>query len=106
MRAAEQHYMDERVSIRRDVIIAPNVEEPTTIASDVPARITAGYGTFRDVADRFSGVTPYVITVAYNQDAKPGDAVIDSEGNVYNVLDVRSKGTYHIATNCLCQWVH
>jgi len=98
--------MGNLLDLRRQEAIAPGMEETSVIEKAVPGRITAGYGTFRDVADRFSGVTPYTITVPYDKDVRPGDRWVDEEGRVFNVLDVRTTGTWHTATVTLCDWIH
>ena len=88
LRAKHLRMMGNLVGLKRQEPFAPGVEDDGYVARDVPARITAGYGTFRDVADRFGGVTPYTVTVPYDQDVRPGDRWIDEDGNVFNVLAV------------------
>lgn len=105
LKREREQYMDSLVDVKRDEVIAPNQEEPVIVASGVRAQITAGYGTFRDVADRFSGITPYTISCPYETDIRPGDWLIEGD-MVYNVKDVRRHGTFEIVVNALCDWVH
>jgi hypothetical protein len=98
--------MGNRISVRRQQPLAPNVEDDGYVLTNVLARITAGYGTFRDVADRFSGITPYTISCPLGTDIRPGDYIVDEEGVTYHVRDVRDHGTFEAVVNALCDWVH
>lgn len=110
LRKRETATMKDRVSLRRNVPVTPHSESPWVYATDVPARIKMGFGTFRDVADRFQGVTACNITVPETYDVRPGDEVLEGSDpenlTVYKVLDTRSSGTYRIAQRLLAELIH
>ena len=73
--------------------------------TEVPARITPGFGTWRQSADRFQGITPFQVTMPWDQDVKAGDEVVDVYGRTFRVRDVLTGGSYITAKKSLCDLI-
>lgn len=78
---------------------------PDVIATDVPCRLTPGYGTWRNVADKFQGITAFQFTAAYGVDIKAGDELVDENSLTYQVRDVLAPKAYSTATRALLDLV-
>lgn len=105
IREAQQEFMPDAFIIRRRQYIGDDRFETETIAQDVPGRLTAGSGRWVDVADRFQGITPFTLTLYWDQDIKAGDQAVDAQGRVYEVRDVQAPGTLLTARRCLVDLV-
>ena len=75
------------------------------LREDVPVRISAGYGTFRQVADRFQGLNIYALTFMYDEDVAPDDKLIDADGNEYHIKVVRNHSSIQTATQTIAELV-
>lgn len=94
-------FMPDLISIRRPVFLGDNEREWETVYSSVSARITPGFGFWRDVADRFQGITAYTVTVPWDQDVQAGWVLIDASSRAYEVRDVRAPSSFHTAKQML-----
>lgn len=99
--------MPDRADFQRRMPITPHDEQTSVYATDVHVRITAGFGTFRDVADRFQGVTAYTLTAPFDLSVRAGDEAIhifNGEPRVFKVLAVR-EGPFHTALPILAELI-
>ena len=94
-------FMPNTISIRRPIFFGDSEREWETVYTGVSARITPGFGFWRDVADRFQGVTAYTVTVPWDTDVQAGWVLIDSSSRAYEVRDVRAPSTYQTAKQML-----
>lgn len=102
LRTEQVKWMKSRVTIRGLSYMAEDEPADATIAKDVPARIKAGFGFFREIADRIQGITAYTITLPWDQSIAVGNKIIDQDTEqVFEVRDVRDKNTYQTATQVL-----
>jgi hypothetical protein len=102
IRKAQEEFLPERVIIRRKHWVGGDKDyEAQNLAVDVPARLTPGFGFWRQVADRFEGITPFTITVAWDQDIHPGDTVVDANANTYEIRAVQAPESYLTAIQTL-----
>jgi hypothetical protein len=101
IREQQEVFMTSLVTVKRRKYLADNEFTPETIATKVNARITPGFGFWREVADRFQGITAYSLTFHWNQDIQAGDVIVDTSDRVFEVRDVRSPSTYHTARQAL-----
>lgn len=106
IRAEQAKYMPNEVIIKRKTYTGGEYGAGDftleTLATEVKARLTPGFGVFRPVADRFQGVNPYTVTVPWDQDIRVGDVVIDEDSVSYEVRSVRNRSSYQTATQTLC----
>lgn len=101
IRMAQEAFMPERITRRRPVEIAED-EEGHDEEKGIRARITPGFGFFRDVADRMVGITAFTITVPWDKDIRVNDELIDEKnGEVFEVRDVRDNKAYQTALQIL-----
>lgn len=107
MRAAQESFQDSKITIRRREFFPPDdYDHRTTAAEHVSARIHAGFGAFRNVADRFQGITPYTVTVPWDTDIREDDILIDEDnGSILHVRDIRKGNTYQTAIQVLTEQV-
>ncbi len=75
------------------------------IAANVPCRLTPGYGVWRNVADRFQGITAFTLTMPYGTDIKAGDELIDEDSRTYQVRDTLAPKGYSTAVRALLDLV-
>lgn len=110
LRDEQDKYLPDSVTIRRRVYVGgeTGAEDFTTqnLATDVAARIRAGFGAFRTVSDRFQAITAYTISFTWDQDVRVGDQIVDADSVVYEVRDVRDQSSYHTLTTCLTDRIH
>lgn len=69
----------------------------------VPCRLSAGFGVWRQVADRFQGIKAYNATLKWDQDLLAGDELSDTYGRIFKVRDVSSDSSYLSAKRCLLE---
>lgn len=105
IREAQADFMPQSVVIRRKDFIADGAFQQINVAIEVPARIVPGFGYWRSVADRFQGITPFRITVPWDQEIAAGYTVVDEESRVYEVRDVLAPATYQTAKQVLTDLV-
>ena len=106
IREAQNQFMPgKKGKIHLKTIIAPEMEADDFI-ENVPYRLSAGFGRFEAIADRFQGITPYVLTVPHNQEINPGDEFFDETGSKFEVRDVKDKSSYQTARQCLVDRHH
>jgi hypothetical protein len=105
IRSEQETFLPDLVIIRRRAYIGDDFFDFRNIATDVPCRLTPGLGFWRTVADKFQGITPYRATVAWTQDLKAGDTIIDAASRVYEVRDVQAPSSYQTAKQALCDLV-
>lgn len=102
IRAEQEVFMPNRITIRGESYIAEDEAVPSNIATDVRARITPGFGFFRVVADRHQGITAFTITMPWDQVVKVGNQIVDqTTREVFEVRDVRDHKTYQTALQVL-----
>lgn len=102
IRAEQEIYMSERITIRGETWIAEDEKAPMDIATNVPARITPGFGFFREIADRMQGVTAFTITVPWDQKVEVGNDIINERTREkFHVRDVRDAKTLQTALQVL-----
>lgn len=75
------------------------------VGTAITARIMPGFGFWRDVADRFQGITAYTVTVPWDTDVRAGDLILDAENRAYEVRDVRVPSSYQTAKQMLADGV-
>lgn len=69
------------------------------------ARFVPGYGRWGVVADKFQGITPYTVTVAWDVDILAGDEIVDEMGRTFEVRDVKHPSSYQTAKQLLADMV-
>jgi hypothetical protein len=105
IRQEQLKFMPDKVIIKRREFFGDTEHEYHPIDDkEYPARITAGYGTWRVVADRFQGITAFTITMAWDSPIQAGDLVVQG-GRAFEVRDVKAPGSYLTAKQCLCDLV-
>jgi hypothetical protein len=106
-RVEQEKFLPQRVIIRRKFFAGGDAVEyeKQTIHEDVPCRLTAGFGMWRVVADKFQGITPFTATLPYSQDVRAGDILVDESSRVFEVRDVQAPNSYQTAKRCLCDLV-
>jgi hypothetical protein len=105
IREAQLDFMPDLSIIRRRSYVGDDEFATGNVALDVPCRVTPGYGTWRLVADRFQGITPFTLTFPYGTDIKAGDQVVDDEARTFEVRDVKSPNSYDTAIQVLADLV-
>lgn len=101
IRAEQEIYMPNRVTIRGETYIAEDEKAPVEVKG-VRARITPGFGFFREIADRMQGVTAFTITLPWDQKVEVGNDIIDeSTKEKFHIRDVRDHKSYHTALQVL-----
>jgi head-tail adaptor len=106
LREEQITYMPERVKIRRQDFAGDNERGYYDHLTKVWARITPGFGFWRNVADRYQGITAFTITLPWDTDVKASDVIIDSANRFYEVRDTKDPSTYHTALQTLCDRVN
>lgn len=103
----QETYMPQSVVVKRTFFVEGDDVSfgPQVIATAVPCRLTAGFGQWRSVADRFQGVTAYTATVPWNTDIKAGDVIVDEESRSFEIRDVAAPSSYLTARRCLVDLV-
>ena len=104
IRTEQALFYPDLVTIRRK-LYDENDFVTQTVGIDIPARLYAEAGVFKDVADRLQAVNPYTLTVAYDQDLQAADQVIDVDSNVFEVRSVRDPKSYQTAKRALLELV-
>lgn len=106
LRDAQQTFQAGDFIIRRREFFPPDdYDHRATVGDGIQGRLTAGFGQFRNIADRFQGITPFTFTVSWDQDIRADDEVLDNRGNIFHVRDVRKGNTYQSAIQCLVDLV-
>lgn len=105
IRDAQAVFMPNLCEIWREGYAGDDMYEHERHDTDVPCRVMPGFGQWREVADRFQGVTFYTITMPWDQDVRAGDRVVDVYGRTFQVRDVKSASTYQTARQCLTEWL-
>src|SRR5687767_13228153 len=77
IREHQEAFLPDTVIIRRRKYAGDGEFAPKIVGEDIAARITPGFGSWRDVADRFQGITAFTISVAHDQEIEAGYEVID-----------------------------
>jgi len=106
LRDEQENYMPDLVIIRREFSAGDDQLDRGTVATDVACRITPGFGVWRNVADRFQGITAYTVTFAWDQDVKAGDQLVDAESRTFLVRDVKAHSSYQTALPTLVDLVN
>jgi hypothetical protein len=88
IRTEQERWMPNSAIRQRKVPISPD-EEGTDTLPGLKCRISAGFGTFRMVADKFQGITPYHFAFPWDSDVKVGDYLVDEQSNTYRVVSVK-----------------
>lgn len=103
IRQEQVKFMDSRVRVERDSYAGTGEGSPapSDVYTDLPAQIAAGFGFFREVADRMTGITAYTITVPWDSVIKVNDRIYDEAGVKYHVRDVRDGSTLNSAVQVL-----
>lgn len=106
MRTAQEVFMPDIVTIRRKGFVGPDNFQMSTRAEDVHVRLKPGFGQWRNVADRFQGITPYTCTLPWDQEVVASDQVLDQAGRIFEVRDVQAPSTLLTARVCLLDLVN
>lgn len=101
IREHQEIFMPDKVTIRRVVFFGDNERAYETVANEVPARIIPGFGFWRQVADRYQGITAYTVTLPYDQEIQAGWIIIDAQSRSYEVRDSRAPSSYQTAKQVL-----
>lgn len=105
IREAQEEFMQGQAEIWRRVVI-DGAGEYGKIGPTVKCRIIPGFANlWREVADRYQGLTVYAITFPVGTDVKDGDKVYDEYGREFLVRDVKATSTYHTALQVLGEMV-
>lgn len=96
IRAEQVKFMDSRIRVERDTYAGTGegAPAPSDVYTDLPASISAGFGFFREVADRMTGITAYNISVPYGSVIKVNDRIYDEAEVEYKVRDVRDGSSW------------
>lgn len=106
IRTEQEKFMPETVDIVKDVVIAPGNIATKTMVEATPAACTPGFGFWRNVADRFQGITAYTWTFPYGTEIESGHRIVDSEGRRFEVRDVRAPSSFHTAVQVLADHIN
>lgn len=102
LREEQLKYLPQRGIIRRrNFLGAEESFALSVIATDVPCRLTPGFGLWRQVADKYQGITAYTGTFPHGTDIAAGDELIDEASNTYQVRDTMSPKSYETAVRAL-----
>ena len=97
IRRAQEEFMQDEAEIHRRVVI-DGAGEYGKIGPTTKCRIMPGYmNLWREVADRYQGLTMYALTFPVGTDVKDGDRVYDVYGRGFLVRDVKATSSYHTA---------
>jgi hypothetical protein len=107
LRAEQLKYLPgtEGVIKRVSYLGGDQLSAPDTIASGLSYRLLPGFGLWREVADRFQGVTAFTITLPYGTDLKASDIFIDDGSLTFQVRDVLAPKGYSTAVRALLDLV-
>ena len=106
LRAEQKKFMPNRCSVRRRSFVGGEESYvPSFVMEDQQCRLTPGFGIWRQIADRFQGITAYTVTLPYGSDIRAGDELIDEESRTYQVRDALSPKTYETAVRALLDLV-
>lgn len=98
--------MPETVDVIKDVVIAPGKTSTKVIAEAVSGACTPGFGFWRNVADRFQGITAYVWTFPVGTEIESGHRIVDARGRRFEVRDVRDPASFHTALQVLADHIN
>lgn len=101
IREHQEIFMPDKIKIRRMAFFGDNERAYETVAQNVPARITPGFGFWRQLADRYQGITAYTVTVPHDQEIQAGWVIIDEQDRSYEVRDSRAPSSYQTAKQVL-----
>jgi hypothetical protein len=106
IRTAQEVFIQSEGILRRREFIPPDdYDHRKTIGENISVRVSAGFGTFRDVADRFQGIIPFVLTFSWNQDVRADDELILTDGRVFHLRAIKAGLYIHTATQCLADLI-
>lgn len=107
IRTAQEVFIQSEGILRRREFIPPDdYDHYKTVGENIPVRVSAGFGTFRDIADRYQGITPFTLTFSWDQDVRADDQMLLTDGRVFHIRDTKVSGRYiHTATQCLADLV-
>jgi hypothetical protein len=106
IRAAQNVFIQSEGILRRREFIPPDdYDHRKTIGEHIPVRVSAGFGTFRDVADRFQGIIPFVLTFSWDQDVRADDELLLTDGRVFHLRATKLGLHLHTATQCLADLI-
>lgn len=106
LREEQLRWMPQRSTIkRRDYVGGEEVHIPQTIATGVKCRLTPGFGLWRQIADRFQGITAYTGTFPYGTDIKAADELIDDTSRTFQVRDSLHPKAHETAVRVLLDLV-
>ena len=104
LRKAQEQFMPNEVVIERRQWVGDQEFVPGAVGT-TKCRITAGWGRWAVVADRYQGITPYTVTVPWDADIQPADSLIDAYGRAFQIRDMRSPTDYMTAKQLLAELV-
>lgn len=104
LRKNQEDFMPNLVMVERPKWVGDNEFVPDNVG-EIKCRITAGWGRWAIVADRYQGITPYHITMPWNADVQPADSLIDAYGRAFQIRDMRSPSDYTTAKQVLAELV-
>lgn len=101
IRGNQSDFLPQRVILRKRAFVGDGGFSPENVAINVPARLMPGLGRWSELAERYEGITPYRLTVPWDQELLAGWVVVDENGQTYEVRDVMSGSSYQTATQAL-----
>lgn len=91
IREEQQKTLDRKGTVRRAYSVSDEEPVEADWEKEVPFSAKAGYGFYRQIADRFQTNNPYLLSFKWDQDIKAGDILVATEGveSVFAIRDVR-----------------
>lgn len=103
LRVEQEKYLDKLVTQRRPTNLGDLEADPQgQVTLHVPCSIKAGFGFFRNVADKFQVTNPHVIRFKRDQDLKVGDKlttedIFEAKFEIRDITDADSLRTMKTA---------
>lgn len=104
LRKEQEKWMPNEVVITRPRYVGDQKFVPDNVGTS-RCRITPGLGRWAVVADRYQGITPFVMTFPYAADLMDGDTLVDAYGRTFLVRDVRAPKDFATAKQLLAEMV-
>ena len=102
MRKEQEKFMPDKVIIKERKFFGDTESDYYAIDDEFhPCRIIPGFGVWRTVADRFQGITAYVLTFTWDELVRPGYIAVHGS-TVYEIRDVKTDSSYQTALQALC----
>lgn len=105
LRQEHDKWLSDVATHRRRIYDGDNDMEPMVINPEVACRFKPGYGHWMPLADKYQNINPFTITFAFGYDIVDSDQIIDVNGGLYEVRDVKAPASISAATVVLADKV-